>query len=323
MALVSSPKEVPAEVDGQEGFICPSCREPLAAGVEALVCPNCRASFPLVSGPRGGLRIPLFTNLDPFYEGRWAQADLSAGSARNWLVRKERFFLRRLRGQRGRVLDLGCGGGWRLFCRLGPVMGVDLSLTSVRAAATIYPQVAVADLSRLPFPEASFDFVVSLDLLGHIPLQDKDAVLGEIFRVLRPGGRTLHYIEALGDDPLTRFERRYPELYQRHIIEPEGHIGLEPPSAVFARFRRMGFRPVRELSVYRMLLYVSRVIQHLDNEYQTKAWWARASVALGRFLGRWRPVEAAANVGVSALMELGDRLFPAHWAGGVLVEYLR
>lgn len=215
------------------------------------------------------------------------------------------------------------GGGWRWFCRLGPVVGVDLSLASLQAAASLYSQVAVADLRRLPFPDASFDFVVSLDLLGHIPPENKDAILGEIFRVLRPGGRTLHYVETLGADPLTRFERRYPQLYQRHVVAPEGHIGLEPPQAVFERFRRAGLRPVRELPVYRMFLYVGRVRQHLDNEYQSKAWWARASVWLSRILSRWRPVEAAANVGVSVLMELGDRLFPASWAGGVLVEYQR
>lgn len=324
MVLTSSLGEADALAGGGEGFVCPSCHGPLLPQAEALVCPACSASFPLAAGlspDQPG--IPLFVNPNPFYEGRWARPDLSAGSLRNWLVKKERFFLRRLSGCRGQVLDLGCGGGWRFLCRLGPVVGVDLSLASVRAAASLYSQVAMADLRRLPFPEASFDFVVSLDLLGHIPPEDKDAVLSEVFRVLRPGGCTLHYVEALGDDPLTRFEQRYPELYRRHIIEPEGHVGLEPPQAIFERFRQAGFQPARggELPVYRLLLYVGRVLQHLDNDYQNQALWARVSVVLCRLLGRWKPVEAVANVGVSALMELGDRFFPASWAGGVLVEY--
>ena len=47
------------------------------------------------------------------------------------------------------------------------------------------------ELTSLPFADASFDYVVSLDVLGHIEAEEKDAVLAEIKRVLRPGGVTL------------------------------------------------------------------------------------------------------------------------------------
>src|SRR5205823_778399 len=146
--------------------------------------------YPVVRG------VANFTGEDPFYEGRWSQPDETAGSLRNWLVRKERFFLLELRGLRGSVLDLGCGGGWRLFTRVGPVAGVDLSQGSLERALTLYGAAARAGLSALPFPDAGFDVVVSSDVLGHIPLEEKDAALAEIFRVLRPGGLTLHYVEA-------------------------------------------------------------------------------------------------------------------------------
>jgi SAM-dependent methyltransferase len=53
----------------------------------------------------------------------------------------------------------------------------------------VYP-VAVYDGRRLPFPDAAFDAVFSSNVLEHV--QDLDALLGEIQRVLRPGGLSLH-----------------------------------------------------------------------------------------------------------------------------------
>lgn len=258
-----------------------------------------------------------------FYEGRWTRPDLSAGSPRNWLVKKERFFLRQLRGRRGNVLDLGCGGGWRLFANVGPVVGVDLSHSSLRAASTIYAGGVQADLAALPFADGSFDYVVSSDVLGHVPLEGKDAVLAEIHRVLRPGGRTLHYVEAEGQDPLLRWARRRPELYERHIVEPEGHVGMETASRTFARFRRAGFRPLAEVAAYRGLMYVGRVVQLFDNEYAAASRPLGALVALCRALAAFGPLAMAANLAVSAAIEVTDRLLPLDWAGGVMVCYER
>lgn len=256
-----------------------------------------------------------------FYEAKWVLSDLSTGTLRNFLVRKERFFLRQLARRRGRVLDLGCGGGWALYSHVGPVVGVDLSHSSLRNAARLYQGAVLADLSALPFADGSFDLVVSTDVLGHVSIADKDVVLAEVRRVLRPGGCTMHYVETDGDDPLMRFAKRFPELYQRHIVGPEGHIGLEAPAAVFGRFRRLGFRPVAELPAYRGFTYVGRLVQYFDNEYARLAWPVRALVAVAKVLTRTPVVESAANLVLSLLIELGDRLLPQHWAGGALICY--
>jgi SAM-dependent methyltransferase len=256
-----------------------------------------------------------------FYEGRWASPDLSAGSLRNFLVKKERFFVQELKGRKGRVLDLGCGGGWRLYTLVGPVVGVDLSHGSLKAAKGLYADVVQSSLDRLPFASGSFDFVVSSDVLGHVRHEDKDAVLAEVRRVLRPGGRTLHYVEAEGQDPLMRWARTQPELYQRHVVAPEGHVGMETASATIARFRRAGFRPVRELAAYKGLLYVGRVVQLFDNEYAAASPGLRALVRLCRTLRALGPLEMAANLVVSGAMEVADRFLPLDWAGGVMVSY--
>src|SRR3712207_5572284 len=98
-----------------------------------------------------------------------------------------------------RVLDLGCGAGM-----LAPLKRKGVELTGVdlwgecalAARRNGYDAGVAAELSRLPFPDQSFDYVVSLDVLGHVESAAKDAVLSEVRRVLAPGGVTLHGVEC-------------------------------------------------------------------------------------------------------------------------------
>src|SRR3954465_2281289 len=97
------------------------------------------------------------------------------------------------------VLDLGCGAGMlALLKRKGVTLaGVDLSSEGALASRRNgYDFTCAAKLTRLPFSDDSFDYAVSLDVLGHVPFEEKDAVLSEIRRVLRPDGVTLHGIEC-------------------------------------------------------------------------------------------------------------------------------
>ena len=97
------------------------------------------------------------------------------------------------------VLDLGCGAGMLALLKRKAVTltGVDLSPDcSIAARRNGYDFTIATSLSHLPFPDASFDYVVSLDVLGHIGFEEKDAVLAEIKRVLRPDGITMHGIEC-------------------------------------------------------------------------------------------------------------------------------
>src|SRR6185369_13516277 len=89
------------------------------------------------------------------------------------------------------VLDLGCGEGVLALLKRKDVYltGVDLSPELVEMARRNgYDSACVGLLTNLPFPTASFDYVVSLDVFGHIGFDEKDAVLKEIKRVLRPDG---------------------------------------------------------------------------------------------------------------------------------------
>ena len=138
------------------------------------------------------------------------------------------------------VLDLGCGAGMLALLKRKQVTltGVDLSPEcSLAARRNGYDATFTAKLSRLPFPDASFDYVVSLDVLGHVGFEEKDQVLAEIKRVLRPDGVTMHGIECTDRATQKRYEEMTPDEL-RKFIEVDGHVGLEEEQEHAARFRR-------------------------------------------------------------------------------------
>ncbi|MCL5962577.1 MAG: class I SAM-dependent methyltransferase [Chloroflexi bacterium] len=296
-------------------FRCPKCHADLIELGSLLSCRGCRAEYPLVQG------VPDFTGEDQFYEGKWAETDFSSGGLRNFLVKKERFFVRHIKGIKGTVLDLGCGGGWKLYTRAGPVVGIDLSLASLLQARRLYAQVGRARLAELPFEDETFDCVVSCDVLGHVEACDKDKAFGEIYRVLKHGGKTIHYVEIEGRDPLMRFARGYPDLYRKYIIDPDGHIGMEDVTNTIERFRAQGLRPIEEKAAYRGLTYAGRLVQYFDNEYRQKSAAIGALTAVSKALCSSRPLETVANLAIAALIEAGDVIFPPSWAGGLLACY--
>jgi SAM-dependent methyltransferase len=98
------------------------------------------------------------------------------------------------------VLDLGCGAGTDLLIAAqmtgpaGRAIGVDMTATMLDRARASAAQMGLANvelheslIEELPLDDASVDVVISNGVIDLVP--DKDAVLDEIDRVLRPGGR--------------------------------------------------------------------------------------------------------------------------------------
>ena len=138
------------------------------------------------------------------------------------------------------VLDLGCGAGMlALLKRKGvSLIGVDLSEECVAAARRNgYDETHRAELTALPFTADSFDYVVSLDVIGHIAFEEKDAVLAEIKRVLRPEGVTLHGIECTDRAARLAYDEMKSDELER-FISIDGHVGLEEEAEHATRFGR-------------------------------------------------------------------------------------
>jgi len=163
------------------------------------------------------------------------------------------------------VLDLGCGEGMLALLKRKGVMltGVDLSpelLTAARRNG--YDCASVATLTALPFPDSSFDYVVSLDVMGHVAFDDKDRVLAEIKRVLRPDGVTMHGIECL-DRELHQDYDKMSEEQLRHFVNIDGHIGLEDDDKHASRFRSF-FSHVQSEPRYTLCLSSTEFLKQAD-----------------------------------------------------------
>ncbi len=74
-------------------------------------------------------------------------------------------------------------------------------------------------------------------MFGHVDFADKDAVLAEIKRVLRPDGVTMHGIESLDPKLHPDYQTESPEKLAE-FIAVDGHIGLESDEDIARRFAR-------------------------------------------------------------------------------------
>jgi ubiquinone/menaquinone biosynthesis C-methylase UbiE len=151
------------------------------------------------------------------------------------------------------VLDLGCGvggPGLRVVDRTGArVTGISISEEQIKTANRLAAEAGVADRAafrhgdamRLPFPDRSFDAVMALESLCHMP--DRQRVLTEVGRVLVPGGR-LVLTDVFDRGP--RGQARHPgvEKFCRDLMatmaDLDDYIGL---------LRRSGLRPRAVLDV--------------------------------------------------------------------------
>jgi 2-polyprenyl-3-methyl-5-hydroxy-6-metoxy-1,4-benzoquinol methylase len=94
------------------------------------------------------------------------------------------------------VLDVPCGMGWGTsqIRKAKSLVGVDLSEDAIREANRRYGTLAqfhCGDMARLDFPDSSFDVVVCLEGIEHVPVEVGRCFLKEGERTLRPGGLLL------------------------------------------------------------------------------------------------------------------------------------
>jgi SAM-dependent methyltransferase len=117
-----------------------------------------------------------------------------------------RFFRRRkLDTSRLSYLDVGCGKGELVTLLRGDfarTAGCDVSTGMMTAIDAVETRVQT-DPVRIPFDDSEFDFITTVCVYHHVPLEARLSVTAEIFRVLRPGG-IFCMIEHNPLNPVTR-----------------------------------------------------------------------------------------------------------------------
>jgi tRNA (uracil-5-)-methyltransferase TRM9 len=100
------------------------------------------------------------------------------------------------RWQRGKLLNLGCGHGadFLPFKESFELYGVDFSAEMLKFARkyakkfSLAVKLKLADIRKLPYPDETFDWAISVGAYHHIKKGEHQAALSELRRVLKPGG---------------------------------------------------------------------------------------------------------------------------------------
>jgi arsenite methyltransferase len=150
------------------------------------------------------------------------------------------------------VLDLGSGGGIDCFIaagKVGPegrVIGLDMTPDMVKLARRNAKKVGLTnvefrygEMEDIPLSDGSVDVIISNCVINLSP--DKDAVFGEAFRVLRPGGR-MTVSDVVIDGDLPRSIRSRLDAWAGCIA------GALDESVYVNKIRAAGFEEVRILS---------------------------------------------------------------------------
>ena len=157
------------------------------------------------------------------------------------------------RGSELEILDVGAGTGGQLeqLSRLGRVTAFDYSSLAVgffRNRAN--DRVAQASAAAIPFRDAAFDLVTVFDVTATLDNQTETAALGEIARVLKPGG----YL--FWREPALQFLYGGPHDRATHVYRRYNTGAFEQ------RLRRMGVKPLR-LSYSNTLLLPVALVRRL------------------------------------------------------------
>ena len=100
---------------------------------------------------------------------------------------------------KGRILENGCGVGMyikHLAPLAGTVFGLEYDYPRAVEARQHAPHILNAAGEHLPFPENTFDLILSHEVIEHV--QDDRAAIAEIVRTLRPGGRLVLFCPNRG-----------------------------------------------------------------------------------------------------------------------------
>jgi SAM-dependent methyltransferase len=177
-------------------------------------------------------------------------------------------------GPGDRVLDMGCGGGrhaFALYRRGADVVALDMDAAELKDVSAMFgamaaegevPEGATATALRgtaygLPFADASFDRIIAAEVLEHLP--DDRRAMGELFRVLKPGGLLAVTVPRWG-----------PELVcwalssAYHEVEG-GHVRIYRGSELVRRLAATGLEPLD---------------RHHTHALHAPYWWLKCAVGV-------------------------------------------
>jgi SAM-dependent methyltransferase len=173
-----------------------------------------------------------------------------------------------------RLLDLGCGFGRHAFeagRRGAHVVALDRADTELKEVRNTFGAMAEAgqvdeaacagtvqgDATTLPFADGAFDRIIASEVLEHVV--DDAHALGELARVLRPGGVLAATVPASGPEKICW---RLSDAYHAPIAVG-GHVRIYSVVELSAKLRAAGLQPFS---------------RHRAHALHSPYWWLRCAV---------------------------------------------
>lgn len=221
-----------------------------------------------------------------------------------WFVARREVCLQFMSGivpKDAQILDVGCGTGkgQDSFSQFGLVYGVDYSNEALEFCKERgLTRIARADAEALPFQSDTFDMVVSLDTIEHVP--DDYKAVSEIRRVLKPGGYFVMNVPAYmwlwgPHDVALMHKRRYSRTMVRKLFQESGlkverityHIFFLFPLVMLSRFMgkfRKGEPEAKLPSIPGAVQTVLKAIQRSEAAIMVRANlpWGSSIIAIGK-----------------------------------------
>jgi SAM-dependent methyltransferase len=116
------------------------------------------------------------------------------------------------------LLEVGSGSGGVTEFLAHPVTGVDPAFERTAERVTPWLERLPGRATALPIADASFDAVLCLEMLEHLPPGEREPAMREMVRALRPGGRLIVSFPA--DATAARLDRWLDDSYRAHHGRP-------------------------------------------------------------------------------------------------------
>jgi SAM-dependent methyltransferase len=162
-----------------------------------------------------------------------------------------------------RVLDAGCGEGVLVdeYANRLAIEGIDPNYSSER--------VRTGSLTSLPYPDATFDRALCLDVLEHLSFDEQPRALAELFRTLKPDGELLVSVPNLA-----HLQSRV-HLLGRLIrtASEHKHPGDRPAIEYIEMARRAGFVLIERRGIFPTVPVLTRWIRRRPQALQPLHRW--------------------------------------------------
>jgi SAM-dependent methyltransferase len=145
------------------------------------------------------------------------------------------------------VADFGCGDGFFASNLASPgtyAYGIDNNPRIVKAAQNVYQSVVIMRNSSVDLPSESIGTIISNSVFEH--LHDPHHTLGELYRILQPGGRLFATVTLSNWDTCFYGTRLFGNAYRRFMRFVQRHVSLFDAATWRRMFNAAGFKVVSQ-----------------------------------------------------------------------------